>query len=233
MKRNCVRATERGEEAWSVTREASFSEHSYGFRPGRRAHDAVLAAQRYVQEDRRIAVDVDLAQFFDRVNHDILMERLARRVEDKAVLRLVRRYPQAGILDGGVKVERHEGTPQGDPLSPLLANVLLDEVDRELEKRGYCFAGYADDCNVHVRSKKAGLRVLAGLRRLYARLHLQVNESKAAVASALGRKFLGFELWNAAEGTVKRKVAKKALVNYRRRIRQARQHTFEALHPAL
>lgn len=200
--------------------DPSFSEHSYGFRPGRRAHDAVLAAQRYVQEGRRVVVDVDLAQFFDRVNHDILMDRLAKRIEDKAVLRLIRRYLQAGILDTGVKVERHEGTPQGGPLSPLLANVLLDEVDRELEKRGHCFARYADDCNVYVRSQKAGLRVLAGLRRLYARLHLQVNESKTAVASAFGRKFLGFELWGTAEGTIKRKVAKKALANYKQRIRQ-------------
>lgn len=112
--------------------DPTFSEHSYGFRPGRRAHQAVLAAQRYVQAGRRIVVDVDLAQFFDRVNHDILMDRLAKRISDKAVLRLIRRYLQAGILDGGVKLERHEGTPQGGPLSPLLANILLDEVDREL-----------------------------------------------------------------------------------------------------
>jgi RNA-directed DNA polymerase len=200
--------------------DPTFSEHSYGFRPGRRAHDAVLAAQRYVQEGRRIVVDIDLKQFFDRVNHDILMDRLAKRIEDKTVLRLVRRYLQAGILDGGVRMERHEGTPQGGPLSPLLANVLLDEVDRELESRGHCFARYADDCNVYVRSCRAGLRVLAGLVRLYARLHLQVNQSKTAVASALGRKFLGFELWSAAGGVIKRKVAKKALVNYRHRIRQ-------------
>jgi RNA-directed DNA polymerase len=200
--------------------DPTFSEHSYGFRPGRRAHDAVRAAQRYVQEGRRIVVDVDLAQFFDRVNHDILMDRLSRRIGDKAVLRLVRRYLEAGILDGGVNVERHEGTPQGGPLSPLLANVLLDEVDRELEKRGHCFARYADDCNVYVRSRRAGERVLAGLRRLYADLKLQVNESKTAVASALGRKFLGFSLWVAPGGVVKRAVAKKAVQNYKQRIRQ-------------
>jgi RNA-directed DNA polymerase len=199
--------------------DPSFSEHSYGFRPGRRAHDAVLAAQRYVQEGRRIVVDVDLSQFFDRVNHDILMDRLSRRIGDKAVLRLVRRYLEAGILDGEVNVERHEGTPQGGPLSPLLANVLLDEVDRELEKRGHCFARYADDCNVYVRSRRAGERVLAGLRRLYADLKLQVNESKTAVASAFGRKFLGFSLWVAPGGVVKRAVAKKAMQNYKHRIR--------------
>lgn len=200
--------------------DPSFSEHSYGFRPKRRAHDAVLAAQRYVGEGREIVVDVDLAQFFDRVNHDILMDRLARRIADRGVLRLVRRYLEAGILEGGVKIERHEGTPQGGPLSPLLANVLLDDVDRALERNGHCFARYADDCNVYVRSRKAGERVLAFLRRLYARLHLVVNESKTAVAPVFGRKFLGFELWKAPAGVVKRKVAKKALATYRQRLRQ-------------
>jgi group II intron reverse transcriptase/maturase len=200
--------------------DPTFSEHSYGFRPGRRAHQAVLAAQRYVQEGRRIVVDVDLAQFFDRVNHDILMDRLAKRIPDKAVLCLIRCYLQAGILDGGVKLERHEGTPQGGPLSPLLANVLLDEVDRELERRGHCFARYADDCNVYVKSHKAGERVLASLRRLYAKLHLQVNEGKTAVASVFGRKFLGFTLWVARGGEVKRKVARKALEKYKQRIRE-------------
>lgn len=205
--------------------DPTFSEHSYGFRPGRRAHQAVLAAQRYVQAGRRIVVDVDLAQFFDRVNHDILMDRLAKRISDKAVLRLIRRYLQAGILDGGVKLERHEGTPQGGPLSPLLANILLDEVDRELERRGHCFARYADDCNVYVKSRKAGERVLAGLRRLYAKLHLQVNEGKTAVASVFGRKFLGFTLWVARGGEVKRKVAKKALENYKQRVREMTQRS--------
>lgn len=205
--------------------DPTFSEHSYGFRPGRRAHQAVLAAQRYVQEGRRIVVDVDLAQFFDRVNHDILMDRLAKRIKDKAVLGLIRRYLQAGILDGGVKLERYEGTPQGGPLSPLLANVLLDEVDRELERRGHCFARYADDCNVYVRSQKAGERVLAGLRRLYAKLHLQVNEGKTTVASVFGRKFLGFTLWVARGGEVRRKVAGKALEKYKQRIREMTRRT--------
>jgi len=199
--------------------DPTFSEHSYGFRPGRRAHDAVLAAQSYVEEGREIVVDIDLARFFDRVNHDILMERLAGRIADRGVLRLVRRYLQAGILVGGVRIERHEGPPQGGPLSPLLANVLLDEVDRALERNGHCFARYADDCNVYVRSRKAGERVLAALRRLYARLHLTVNEDKTAVAPAFGRKFLGFELWKAPGGVVKRKVAKKALATYRQRLR--------------
>jgi RNA-directed DNA polymerase len=129
--------------------DPTFSEHSYGFRPGRRAHDAVLQAQRHVQEGWQVVVDVDLEKFFDRVNHDVLMDRLAKRIDDKAVLRLIRRYLMAGIMDGGVVMEeRYEGTPQGGPLSPLLANVLLDEVDRELERRGHRFVRYADDCNV-------------------------------------------------------------------------------------
>ena len=157
--------------------DSTFSEHSYGFRPGRRAQDAVLAAQRYAQDGYRVVVDVDLEKFFDRVNHDILMERLSRRIDDKAVLRLIRRYLVAGIMDGGVVMQRYEGTPQGGPLSPLLANVLLDEVDRALERRGHRFVRYADDCNVYVRSRLAGERVLDGLRRLYERLHLKVNEA--------------------------------------------------------
>jgi len=148
--------------------DPEFSEHSYGFRPKRRAHDAIVQAQRYVQEGRRIVVDVDLEQFFDRVNHDVLMGKLANRIGDRRVLRLVRRYLEAGVLAEGLATERHEGTPQGGPLSPLLANVLLDEVDKELEKRGHSFVRYADDSNVYVRSKRAGERVMGLLRRLYA-----------------------------------------------------------------
>ena len=161
-----------------------------------------------------------LEQFFDRVNHDILMERLSRRIDDKAVLRLIRRYLVAGIMDGGVVMERYEGTPQGGPLSPLLANVLLDEVDRELEKRGHRFVRYADDCNVYVRSRRAGERVLAGLRTLYDRLHLKVNDAKTAVAAATGRKFLGYELWRSAGDRIKCAVARKALETFKQRIRQ-------------
>lgn len=205
--------------------DPTFSEHSYGFRPGRRAHDAVLQAQRHVQEGWQVVVDVDLEKFFDRVNHDVLMDRLSKRfaqqgIEGKAVLRLIRRYLEAGILDGGVVMERYEGTPQGGPLSPLLANVLLDEVDRELERRGHRFVRYADDCNVYLRSHKAGERVLAGLRKLYDRLHLKVNEAKSAVARAYGRKFLGYSLWVAPGRVVKRAVARKALDTYKQRIRQ-------------
>ena len=200
--------------------DPTFSEHSYGFRPGRRAHDAVLQAQRHVQDGFRVVVDVDLEKFFDRVNHDVLMDRLSKRIADKAVLRLIRRYLAAGIMDHGVVMERYEGTPQGGPLSPLLANVLLDEVDRELERRGHRFVRYADDCNVYVRSFRTGERVLDGLRKLYTRLHLKVNEAKTAVARATGRKFLGFALWRAAGGEVKRAVAAKAIGTYRLRIRQ-------------
>ena len=200
--------------------DPTFSEHSYGFRPGRRARDAVLAAQQYVQEGRRIVVDVDLSKFFDRVNHDILIDRLRKRVNDAGVIRLVRAYLNAGIMDGGVVTERLEGTPQGGPLSPLLANVLLDEVDRELERRGHRFARYADDCNVYVRSRKAGERVMALLRRRYDKLRLKINESKSAVTSAFGRKFLGFELYGTGKDEVKRAVSRQALEMFKQRIRE-------------
>jgi len=205
--------------------DPTFSEHSYGFRPGRRAHDAVLQAQRNVQEGWKVVVDVDLEKFFDRVNHDVLMDRLAKRIDDKAVLRLIRRYLEVGIMDNGMVKERFEGTPQGGPLSPLLANVLLDEVDRELEQRGHRFVRYADDCNVYVRSRKAGERVLVGLRKLYDRLHLKVNEAKTAVAGAYGRKFLGYCLWAGPKGEVKRAVAGKAIDTFKRRIRQITRRT--------
>ena len=201
--------------------DPGFSEHSYGFRPGRRAHDAVLAAQSYIQSGRKIVVDVDLEKFFDRVNHDILMDRVRKRIGDDGVCRLVRAYLNAGIMDGGVVVERHEGTPQGGPLSPLLANLLLAEVDRTLEARGHRFVRYADDCNVYVHSRRAGERVMQLLRRLYGKLHLRINESKSAVASVFtGRTFLGFSFWMAPKGNVKRKVARKAVMAFRQRVRR-------------
>lgn len=200
--------------------DPTFSEHSHGFRPGRRAHDAVKAARAYVQSGKRVVVDVDLAKFFDRVNHDILIDRLRRRIGDAGVIRLIRAYLNAGIMDGGGVSERHMGTPQGGPLSPLLANVLLDEVDKALEVRGYCFARYADDCNVYVGSKQAGERVMRYLRKRYTGLKLQINEAKSAVASAFGRKFLGYALWVAKGKEVKCAVAKKALDNFKARVRQ-------------
>lgn len=200
--------------------DPTFSEHSHGFRPGKSAHDAVKAARAYVQSGKRVVVDVDLAKFFDRVNHDILIDRLKRRIDDAGVIWLVRAYLNAGIMDGGVVVDRHLGTPQGGPLSPLLANVLLDEVDKALEARGYSFARYADDCNVYVGSRRAGERVMAYLRKLYTGLKLQINEVKSAVASAFGRKFLGYALWVAKGREVKCAVAHKALNNFKARIRQ-------------
>lgn len=194
--------------------DPTFSEHSYGFRPGRRAHDAVQAAQAYVQSGLRVVVDVDLEKFFDRVNHDILIDRLQKRIGDAGVTRLIRAYLNSGIMSDGVVQRRYQGAPQGGPLSPLLANVLLDEVDKELERRGHCFARYADDCNVYVRSRRAGERVMALLRRLYGELSLKVNEATSAVASVFGRKFLGYSLWVTRGRKVKRRVADKAQATF-------------------
>lgn len=200
--------------------DPTFSEHSYGFRPGRSAHQAVQAARQYVEQGRRVVVDVDLEKFFDRVNHDILMDRLGKRIADKAVLRLIRHYLNAGIMAHGIVQIRAEGTPQGGPLSPLLANVLLDEVDRELERRGHKFVRYADDCNVYVKSERAGQRVLDGLRACYAKLRLKVNETKTAVAQVWGRKFLGYCLWTTRQGQAKLAVAGEAVQRYKQRICQ-------------
>ena len=199
--------------------DPGFSQHSHGFRPGHRAHDAIVEAQGYIQGGRRWVVDVDLEQFFDRVNHDVLMGRLAKRIGDGRVLGLIRRYLGAGIMANGVAMERYEGTPQGGPLSPLLANVLLDEVDKVLEKRGHAFVRYADDCNVYVRSKRAGERVLGLLRQLYAKLRLRINEAKSAVDLAWRRKILGYSFWVAKDSTIRRRVADKALVTMKDEIR--------------
>jgi group II intron reverse transcriptase/maturase len=205
--------------------DPSFSEHSYGFRPGRRAHDAVVAAQRYIQEGRRWVVDLDLEKFFDRVHHDVLMDRLSRRIADRTVLRLIRRYLEAGVMVHGVKVERHEGTPQGGPLSPLLANVLLDEVDQELHRRGHAFVRYADDCNVYVRSRRAGERVMAWLVHAYGRLRLRINPAKSAVARAWERSFLGFAFWVGPGRRVHRRVAPEALGAMKDRVRSLTRRT--------
>ena len=200
--------------------DPTFSQHSYGFRPRRSAQEAVLAAQSYVQQGRRIVVDVDLEKFFDRVNHDILIDRLRSRIADAGVIRLVRAYLSSGVLMNGIVVDRDQGTPQGGPLSPLLANVLLDEVDKELERRGHCFVRYADDANVYVRSRRAGERVMRLLRRLYARLRLRVNEAKSTIASVFRRKFLGYSFWVAAGGKIKRRVADKAIAAFKQRVRE-------------
>ena len=200
--------------------DPTFSESSYGFRPGRKAHDAVCQAQRYVQEGRRWVVDIDLEQFFDRVNHDILMGKLHQRIADRRVLGLIRRYLEAGMMANGVVHERTEGTPQGGPLSPLLANVLLDAVDKALERRGHRFVRYADDCNVYVRSRRAGERVMQALAGQYAELRLRINSAKSAVARAWDRPFLGFSFWVAPGRVVKRRVAPKALKAMQERVRQ-------------
>ena len=200
--------------------DPTFSEFSYGFRPGRRAHEAVCQAQRYVQSGRRWVVDVDLAAFFDRVNHDVLMGKVSQRIADRRILVLIRRYLAAGMMANGIVQDRSEGTPQGGPLSPLLANVLLDEVDKELERRGHRFVRYADDCNVYVGSKRAGERVLKALVGLYAGLKLQINVEKSAVARAWDRQFLGFSFWVGPGRVIKRRVAPKALGKMKERLRE-------------
>jgi group II intron reverse transcriptase/maturase len=200
--------------------DPTFSDHSYGFRPGRSAHQAVRAAQRYIQSGRRWVADADLAKFFDRVNHDVLMERMSRRIGDPRVLGLIRRYLVAGIMANGITAERHEGTPQGGPLSPLLANVLMDEVDKALERRGLVFARYADDLNVYTGSKRAANDAMATLKRLFAKLRLQVNESKSAVARVWERTFLGYSFWVAAGRAVRYRVAPAALAEMKARVRK-------------
>lgn len=206
--------------------DATFSEHSHGFRPNRGAHGAVREVCAIVQGGKRWVVDVDLEKFFDRVNHDVLMGKLAKRIADRRVLRLIRRYLNAGVMADGVVVERHEGTPQGGPLSPLLANVLLDDVDKELEQRGHAFVRYADDLRVFVQTKAAGERVMRSLVKLFGRLRLRVNEAKSAVAPAATRPFLGFALWfdrGAAE--TKLRVAPKALHTMKDRVRELTRRT--------
>jgi len=180
--------------------EADFSESSYGFRPGRNAHQALKAAKQYVAEGRRVVVDMDLEKFFDRVNHDLLMEKLSKKIGDGRVHCIIRRYLEAGMMAEGIVSPRTEGTPQGGPLSPLLSNILLTELDRELERRGHAFCRYADDCNIYVRSQQAGERVMASITRFLAdTLKLTVNVAKSAVACPWVRKFLGYSLtWHKA-----------------------------------
>ena len=200
--------------------EPDFSESSYGFRPQRSAHQAVRKARQYVREGRRWVVDIDLEKFFDRVNHDILMSRLARRVKDKRVLRLIRRYLQAGMMSNGLTTAaRREGTPQGGPLSPLLSNILLDELDKELERRGHKFCRYADDGNVYVRSRTAGERVLRSLTTfLERRLRLRVNAEKSAVARPWERKFLGYYFTSQRETRLK--VARESVQRLKEKLRE-------------
>jgi len=197
--------------------DPTFSPSSYGFRPGRGAHDALKQAQEYVADGRVIVVDMDLEKFFDRVNHDILMARLSRRVADVRLLRITRRFLEAGLMQDGVCVARQEGTPQGGPLSPLLANLLLDDLDKELERRGHCFCRYADDCNIYVRSQAAGERVLASVTGfLEGVLRLRVNRDKSAVAFTGERKFLGHRLLSGG----RLGIAPKSLDRAKDRVRQ-------------
>jgi RNA-directed DNA polymerase len=200
--------------------DPTFSEHSYGFRPGRSAHHAVAQAQAYVIDGYRFVVDLDLAKFFDRVNHDRLMAAVAARVSDRRVLWLIRAYLTAGVLDGGLFEESREGTPQGGPLSPLLSNLVLDELDCELDRRGHRFVRYADHCNIYVRSEKAGRRVMVSLTRfIEGRLKLQINAEKSAVARPWQRSFLGFTVKD--DGPLFRRcIADKAVARFKRRVRE-------------
>ena len=199
--------------------DPTFSEHSYGFRPGRSQHQAVTQAQQYIAEGFTWCVDFDLEKFFDRVNHDKLMGRIAKRVEDKRVLKLIRSFLTAGIMENGLESPSVEGTPQGGPLSPLLSNLVLDELDRELEARGHRFIRYADDCNIYVRSERAGQRVMESVKRFVTgKLKLKVNDSKSAVAKPQERKFLGFSFAN--WGALKRIIAPQAIIRFKKRVRE-------------
>jgi RNA-directed DNA polymerase len=204
--------------------DRTFSEHSYGFRPGRSAHQAVEQAQNYIAEGYRFVVDLDLEKFFDRVNHDKLMAKIAERVSDKRLLKLIRSFLRAGVMEGGLVSPVDEGTPQGGPLSPLLSNIVLDEFDRELERRQLRFARYADDSNIYVRSRRAGERVMKSLTRFIStKLKLRVNEQKSAVARPWERKFLGFSFTWAK--TPKRRIAPKAVVRFKERVRELTRRT--------
>src|SRR6516164_7438846 len=199
--------------------DRTFSQHSYGFRPGRSAHQAVAQAQQYIAAGYGWVVDLDLEKFFDRVNHDKLMGRIAKRVEDKRLLKLIRAFLNAGVMENGLVSPSVEGTPQGGPLSPLLSNLVLDELDQELERRGHRYVRYADDCNIYVRSERAGQRVMKSITRFITqKLKLKVNEAKSAVAQPQERKFLGFSFTAGPE--VKRVIAPKALDRFKRRVRE-------------
>ena len=204
--------------------DRTFSEYSYGFRPGRSAQQAVEQAQKYIAEGYRWVVDLDLEKFFDRVNHDKLMAKIAERVGDKRLLKLIRAFLRAGVMENGLVNPVDEGTPQGGPLSPLLSNIMLDELDRELKRRGLRFVRYADDSNIYVRTKRAGARVMESITRfITSQLKLKVNQQKSAVARPWERKFLGFSFTNA--GIPKRRIAPKAVDRFKERVRELTSRT--------
>jgi RNA-directed DNA polymerase len=204
--------------------DRTFSEHSYGFRPGQSAHQAVVQAQQYIAAGYRWVVDLDLEKFFDRVNHDKLMAKIAERVGDKRLWKLIRAFLTAGVMEGGLVSPVDEGTPQGGPLSPLLSNIVLDEFDRELEQRGLRFARYADDSNIYVRSRRAGERVMESITRfITTKLKLKVNQQKSAVARPWERKFLGFSFTR--EATPRRRIAPKAVLRFKERVRELTSRT--------
>ncbi|MEK4494281.1 group II intron reverse transcriptase/maturase [Ureibacillus sp. FSL W8-0352] len=199
--------------------DPTFSENSYGFRPNRSAHDAVRKAKEYIRDGYRWVVDMDLEKFFDKVNHDRLMGTLAKRIQDKPLLKLIRKYLQSGVMINGVVSSTLEGTPQGGPLSPLLSNIVLDELDKELERRGHKFVRYADDCNIYVKSKRAGLRTMASIQRfIEGKLRLKVNEKKSAVDRPWKRKFLGFSFTYHKEPKVR--IAKESLKRMKNKVRE-------------
>ncbi len=204
--------------------DPTFSEFSFGFRPGRSAHQAVVKAQEYIQQGYDWVVDIDLEKFFDRVNHDVLMSRVAKRISDKRMLKLIRGFLNSGVMENGLVGPTGEGTPQGGPLSPLLSNLLLDELDRELEQRRHRFVRYADDCNIYVKSERAGQRVMEGVKRfLTRRLKLKVNESKSAVARPRNRKFLGFSFTSGE--VIRRRMAPQSILRFKERIRELTRRT--------
>jgi RNA-directed DNA polymerase len=205
--------------------DGTFSAMSFGFRPGRSAHQAVEQAQAYIATGHGFVVDIDLEKFFDRVNHDVLMGLIAKRVGDKRILKLIRAFLSAGVMEGGLVSPTEEGTPQGGPLSPLLSNLMLDVLDKELEKRGHRFVRYADDCNIYVRSQRAGERVMAGIEKLLAkRLKLKMNKAKSAVAKPSVRKFLGFSFTGGKESP-RRRIAPQAVGRFKTKVRELTRRT--------
>ncbi|MBA7609709.1 hypothetical protein ES703_16900 [subsurface metagenome] len=214
-------------QAWAIAQkltpifEKQFSEHSYGFRPGRKAHYAVMAAKEHIEQGYKWVVDIDIEKFFDKVNHDMLMARVARKAKDKGVLKLIRAYLNSGVMIDGVVVETVKGTPQGSPLSPLLSNIVLDDLIKEIERRGHKFSRYADDCNIYLKSRRAAERTYISIRKfIEAKLKLKVNTSKSAVDTVWRRKFLGFSYYTSSKGEISIRLAPGVAKGQRDKIRE-------------